>query len=252
MTHPSSHGVPRPPGLRRGVPGLAVVILAAAGAGSFVVAPAHAAAPRIAASQPLVQLRADHVARTWPDARAHRIELVAARRPLTGVRTVLPVLRYARSHGGSSWVRVRLPGRPTGHTGWIRADRTRRAATEWHILLTLSTRRVTVYRDGYVERRFRAVVGKPSTPTPRGRFFIEEALALPAQHSGPFALATSARSNVLQEFDGGPGQIALHGTRGLSGALGTAASHGCVRLSTSAITWLAARIGSGVPLTVTR
>ena len=82
-------------------------------------------------------------------------------------------------------------------------------------------------------RRFSAVVGNPSTPTPRGRFFIEEALALaPGAHGGPYALATSARSNVLQEFEGGPGQIALHGTDGLSGALGTAVSHGCIRLST--------------------
>ena len=56
---------------------------------------------------------------------------------------------------------------------------------------------------------------------------------------------------MLQEFEGGPGQIALHGTNGLSGALGTAASHGCIRLSTGAITWLARRIGAGVPLTIT-
>jgi lipoprotein-anchoring transpeptidase ErfK/SrfK len=97
------------------------------------------------------------------------------------------------------------------------------------------------------------VIGKPSTPTPRGQYFIEEALALSSGDAGgPFALATSARSNVLQEFDGGPGQIALHGTNNLSGAPGTAASHGCIRLSTSAITWLGARIGSGVPLTITR
>ena len=91
-------------------------------------------------------------------------------------------------------------------------------------------------------------MGTPSTPTPRGRFFIEEALALSAgAHGGPFALATSARSSVLQEFEGGPGQIALHGTNGLSGALGTAASHGCIRLSTAAITWLARRIGGRRP-----
>jgi len=96
-------------------------------------------------------------------------------------------------------------------------------------------------------------VGTRSTPTPRGHFFIEEAVALsPWSAGGPFALATSARSPVLQEFAGGPGQIALHGTKNLSGALGTAASHGCIRLSTRAITWLAGRIGRGVPLTITR
>jgi lipoprotein-anchoring transpeptidase ErfK/SrfK len=80
---------------------------------------------------------------------------------------------------------------------------------------------------------------------------VEEAVALSPQASGnPFALATSARSNVLQEFEGGPGQIALHGTNGLSGSPGDAASHGCIRLGTSAITWLARRIGAGVPLTI--
>jgi lipoprotein-anchoring transpeptidase ErfK/SrfK len=57
---------------------------------------------------------------------------------------------------------------------------------------------------------------------------------------------------VLQEFGGGPGQIAIHGTDLLSGALKSAASHGCIRLSPPAITWLAYRVGGGVPLTVVR
>jgi lipoprotein-anchoring transpeptidase ErfK/SrfK len=117
----------------------------------------------------------------------------------------------------------------------------------------LSARRVTVYRGGEVARTFAAVVGKPSTPTPRGRFFVEEPLALSsAAAGGPYALATSARSNALQEFEGGPGQIALHGRNYLPEPLGSAASHGCVRLSTGAITWLAHRIGAGTPLTITR
>ncbi|MET0761880.1 MAG: L,D-transpeptidase, partial [Thermoleophilaceae bacterium] len=110
----------------------------------------------------------------------------------------------------------------------------------------------SVFLDGRLQRRFRAIVGKPSTPTPRGRFFVEEAVALSSRTTGgPFALATSGRSNVLQEFDGGPGQIALHGTGNLAGALDSAVSHGCIRLSTPAITWLARRIGAGVPVTVT-
>ena len=251
MTHPPT-AAPRPPGFRRGVSALVVVLLTA-GTGCVVVAPAQAADSKVRASQPLVVLLHDHVARTRPSVRAHRIETVAARRPLTRLRTVLPVLGHATGSGGRSWVRVRLPGRPNGHAGWIPTSQTRPTATEWHISIKLSTRRVTVSRDGRAERRFRAVVGKRSTPTPRGRFFIEEAVALSSRDAGgPFALATSARSNVLQEFNGGPGQIALHGTNNLSDPLGTAASHGCIRLSTRAITWLARRIGQGVPLTITR
>jgi lipoprotein-anchoring transpeptidase ErfK/SrfK len=164
------------------------------------------------------------------------------------VRTVLPVVGHA--HGG--WVRVILPGRPNAHKGWIRTYRTRPSSTPWQLRVDLSARRVTVYRDGIVHRRFRAVIGAPATPTPRGRFFVEEALRLSSTAAGgPYALATSARSNVLQEFEGGPGQIALHGMNHLFGAPGSAVSHGCIRLTTAAITWLAERIGRGVPVTVT-
>ncbi len=75
---------------------------------------------------------------------------------------------------------------------------------------------------------------------------------MPSDSAGaPFALALSARSNVLQEFEGGPGQIAIHGIENLGGTLGTAESHGCIRLDTQAITWLANRIAPGTPVTIT-
>jgi len=241
-----------PPGFGRGAAALAVALIAST-AGSALVAPAQASAAAGPRSQPLVALMDNQVARTGPGTRFRRVEPVAARRPLTRVRTILPALRYARARDGRTWVRVRLPGRPNGHAGWILASQTKRKATEWRLVLDLSARRVTVYNYGRVERRYAAIVGARSTPTPRGHFFIEEALTLsPQAAGGPFALATSARSSVLKQFAGGPGQIALHGTRNLSGTLGTAASHGCIRLSTRAITWLARRIGRGVPLTIKR
>ena len=43
---------------------------------------------------------------------------------------------------------------------------------------------------------------------------------LPGSAGAPFALALSARSNVLQEFEGGPGQIAIHGVANLGGTPG--------------------------------
>jgi L,D-transpeptidase-like protein len=226
--------------------------LLAVGIACFPAPAALAAGTRVPAVQRLVVLEHDHAVRAKPSRHARTVEWLGARRPLTGVRTVLPVLGRALSPGGQAWVHVRLPGRPNSHAGWIRAYRTRRASTDWRLSLDLSARRVTAYRHGHPSRRFPVVVGKPSTPTPTGKFFIEEALDISGQMGGPFALATSARSNVLQEFEGGPGQIALHGTNGLSGALGSAASHGCVRLGTAAVTWLAHRIGSGVPLTIVR
>jgi lipoprotein-anchoring transpeptidase ErfK/SrfK len=114
-----------------------------------------------------------------------------------------------------------------------------------------SLRRVLVYRSGRLVRTFKAIVGKPSTPTPYGEFFVEEAVALRAGAVGaPFALALSARSNVLQEFEGGPGQIALHGLVSVGGVLGTAVSHGCIRMDNDAMRWLVTQFGFGVPVTI--
>ena len=167
-------------------------------------------------------------------------------------RTVLPVVAHATDRHGAHWLKVLLPGRPDSHTGWISKRSTTPAVTKWQITIRLSARQVRVFWDARLTARFNAVVGKPSTPTPLGRFFVEETVTLSQQASGaPYALALSARSNVLREFDGGPGQIALHGTNSIGGILGTAASHGCIRLDTPAITWLAARIGPGTPVTIT-
>jgi lipoprotein-anchoring transpeptidase ErfK/SrfK len=165
---------------------------------------------------------------------------------------VLPVLG-ATQNGGRIWLRVRLPGRPNSHTGWISGDSTRDTRTPWRLRVDTSKRQVTVFDHNRLVKRFKAVVGKPSTPTPSGHFFVEENIRLHSGLSGsPFALALSARSNVFQEFEGGPGQVALHGLGGVGGTPGTAVSHGCVRLGTRSISWLAARMGPGVPVTITR
>ncbi len=159
----------------------------------------------------------------------------------------------ATENGGRIWLRVRLPGRPNSHTGWISGDSTRDSRTPWRLKVDTSKREVTVFDHNQRVKRFKAVVGKPSTPTPFGRFFVEENIRL---HNGlvgsPFALALSARSNVFQEFEGGPGQVAMHGLGGVGGTPGTAASHGCIRLNTRSISWLAARMAPGTPVTITR
>ncbi|HEX3873643.1 MAG TPA: L,D-transpeptidase [Solirubrobacteraceae bacterium] len=177
---------------------------------------------------------------------------VDASRPITGERTVLPVVGRATGPGGAHWLEVMLPGRPNGGRGWIAERGTVLRSTSWRLVVRTSERRVLVYRYGRLVRTFAAIVGKPSTPTPHGEFFVEESVRmLPGSAGAPFALALSARSNTLQEFDGGPGQIAIHGVTGLGGILGTAVSHGCVRVANQSTRWLAGRIGRGVPVTVT-
>jgi lipoprotein-anchoring transpeptidase ErfK/SrfK len=219
-------------------------------AGSAVTAGAPA---RVPATQQLAVLLTAHGVRQEPEAGAPQTELVPSRRPITGEPTALPVIGALTGPDGVQWLRVMLPGRPNGSTGWIAQKGTRRLVTDWHIVVGLAARRVQVYRDGHVLRTFRAVVGKPSTPTPTGQFFVEETLRTqPGEAGGPFALALSARSNVLQEFEGGPGQIGIHGRDNLGGTLGDAESHGCVRLATVSIEWLAARIGPGTPVKIYR
>jgi len=209
---------------------------------------AASAAPTVLPRQAIVTLLASHAVRSAPNGSAASLGSIEARRPITGARTVLPAL--GRAAGG--WLRVALPGRPNGRTGWIRTRATALGVTPWHLVVETARRSVLVFRAGRLVKIFRAIVGKPSTPTPAGTFFVEEAVRLPSGDVGaPFALALSARSNVLQEFDGGPGQIALHGRANVGGVLGTAASHGCVRLDDEAMRWLVGRVGAGVPITVT-
>jgi lipoprotein-anchoring transpeptidase ErfK/SrfK len=210
----------------------------------------------IAPFQLLARLRTKHPARDAPGPEGRLLAIVAARRPLTGEQTVLPVIAQAQGSDGKPWLEVRLPGRPLrgkvlAPTGWIRAMGTVARRTAWHIVVNTTHRRASVFFRGRQVRRFRVIVGKPSTPTPLGEFFVEENVLMPAAAAGaPYALATSARSGVLQEFDGGPGQIALHGRGNLGGILGTAVSHGCIRFGGRAITWLADHVPQGAPVTI--
>ena len=226
---------------------------AAVATGASVPASTSAVRPAVVRpTQELTRLLTSHAVTSVLHARRSPIRTVPARRPLTGGQTVLPVTGRATTEDGARWLRVLLPGRPNGAAGWIAERGTAPTTTGWHMVVRTSTRQVRVYRDGRLSRIFAAIVGKRATPTPHGRFFVEESIRmLPGSAGGPFALALSARSNVLQEFAGGPGQIGIHGVENLGGTPGTAISHGCVRLANHHIRWLAARIVPGVPVTIT-
>lgn len=227
---------------------VAAACVAAINIGSASAAAVHGG---VQETQELVVLLSPHGVHQGPTAGSPLVSVLSARRPITGEQTTVPVIARAIAAGGASWLQVMLPGRPNGSTGWISQQNTSALVTPWAIVVDLAARRVNVYDDAHRVKSFAAVVGKPSTPTPIGQFYVEEALQMSAgEPGGPFALALSARSNVLQEFEGGPGQIAIHGRDNLGGTLGTAASHGCIRLATSSIEWLAARVGAGTPVTI--
>jgi lipoprotein-anchoring transpeptidase ErfK/SrfK len=219
---------------------VAAVAVAAAAAAPSQSAPARPGDQGLAGLQRLVALDRGVAARAAPSPDAPVVAAVASLTPLTGSQAVLPVIDTAAGPGGP-WLRVRLPIRP------------RLLATGWKIVIHRDERRAAVLDDGRVLASFPVVVGKPSTPTPLGTFFVVEKLRLPpGVTEGPWALATSACSDVVQEFGGGAGQVALHGTVGLSDPLGTFASHGCVRFAPAAITWIAERVVAGTPIVVVR
>jgi lipoprotein-anchoring transpeptidase ErfK/SrfK len=213
-------------------------------------AAAHAAAPP--PQQRIAVLLSDHTVYASPGRTAKRITTLAEIRPLTGARTAVPIVAEQTRRGEGTWLRVRLPGRPNGRTGWVSAQGIDARTTPWHVVVELRKRRVLTYENGRRVRTDSVIIGARSTPTPQGRYFVEEIVPMGDDEPGaPWALATSARSNALQRYEGGVGQIALHGTGNLTGTLGTPGSHGCVRLTPPAITWLATHLEPGVPITIT-
>jgi len=148
---------------------------------------------------------------------------------------------------GSHW-RILLPVRPNGTTGLIPVRGTHIAATNWSLRVSISARHLTVYRHCRVIRRTLVGVGKPTSPTPRGRFYITALYREPGAY-GPFAYTLSAHSNVLRHFDGGEGRIGLHGTAFPTDA-GRRVSHGCVRVPDPFIRWLARHLPLGTPVVV--
>jgi lipoprotein-anchoring transpeptidase ErfK/SrfK len=236
---------------RRRPTATATVVLVIAGA--LLGAPASSRADAVDhAPQQVAILKQTVLVRSGPSTTSASRGYVAVTRPITQQRTTLPVIDKHRADDGELWLQVRTPGRGTKRTGWIPESLTTEGQVGWRIFVDLSARRATIYYLGVERESFRVVVGKPSTPTPTGSFFVEENVREPKSSGvGPYALALSTRSGVYREFDGGPGQIALHGVGTLAGALGSAASHGCVRFKDSAINWLGERIDAGTPVTIT-
>jgi len=116
--------------------------------------------------------------------------------------------------GEQDWVHLRIPGRPNGRTGWGPRD----ALGKFHRVRTAVTvdrrrLRVTVRRSGRVVFRAPVGIGKPSTPTPAGRFWIREKFRVAGGGGiyGPRALGTAAYAPGLTDWPSG-GVIGFHGT----------------------------------------
>jgi hypothetical protein len=152
----------------------------------------------------------------------------------------------------ATWYRVRMPRRPNGSVGWVRARDVTTAVVHTRILVDLSSRLVTLYRDGRKVLSTTAAVGAPGTPTPVGTFYVDQRLLAsdPRGPYGPGAIGIAAYSDVLTGWaQGGP--IAIHGTN-RPDLLGKAISNGCVRVRNGALLRLFRGTLAGTPVVIQR
>lgn len=168
-------------------------------------------------------------------------------------RAVYPVIAHRIAKNGSEWLKVRVVRRPRDVDTWVPAWATRKIWIGWHLVVDTSSRTMRIYRSGKLFRRIKVVVGAPYTPTPTGHYYIVDHMRLfNSWAHGQWALATSAYSAKLKHFDGGNGVIALHARASLTAPVGTAASHGCVRLNDPVAAWMAKHIPNGTRIDIQR
>jgi lipoprotein-anchoring transpeptidase ErfK/SrfK len=162
----------------------------------------------------------------------------------------LTFLVRSRTH---DWVRVYVPMRPNGTTGWIRASAVQLARDPFRVEISLGAHRIVVHNGTRVIDSEPIGVGRSVVPTPVGTYFIVVLLRQPDPYGpyGPYAFGLSAFSNVYMSFGSGPGSIGLHGTNEPSG-LGHDVSHGCIRMSNAGIVKLAALLPLGTPVIINR
>jgi lipoprotein-anchoring transpeptidase ErfK/SrfK len=170
---------------------------------------------------------------------------------VNGVPTVFAVVGAKLDNRcKASWYRVQLPMKPNGVTGWVSAASVSERKLHVRIVVDLSERRVTVLDGARTVLVTTAAIGSPSTPTPTGRYFVNQKL-VPSDPLGPFgpgALGISAFSPVLQSWaQGGP--IAIHGTNQAQ-LLGSAVSHGCVRVANNVVERLWKLVPTGTPVLI--
>jgi lipoprotein-anchoring transpeptidase ErfK/SrfK len=235
---------------RLALPLLVVVALGAAGPACA----ARVAPPARGTGADIAKVVALAAVRPQPGA-GPILRLLATRTSWGGGPQQLLVLGARTAPDGREWLQVRLPGRPNGSAGWISRDAVTVRHVRWWIDVSLSQRLVRVFRDGALVRRLRAVVGAPQTPTPTGLFAVYEPVAQPGggtRFVGSWVLHLTAFSDVLENYGGGPGRIAIHGRGGasLSDPLGTARSHGCVRIDNADVDWLARTVVPGTPVRI--
>jgi lipoprotein-anchoring transpeptidase ErfK/SrfK len=170
---------------------------------------------------------------------------------VNGYQTVFGVLgAIVHADCTPAFYRVQLPIKPNGAIGYVRATSLELQTVPTRIVVDVSARRLTLFEHGRRALTATVAVGSPATPTPIGRFYVNQRL-IPADTSGPYgpaAIGISAYSNVLTGWaQGGP--VAIHGTDE-PWSIGHAASNGCIRLPNATLSRLFKIAVAGTPVII--
>jgi lipoprotein-anchoring transpeptidase ErfK/SrfK len=148
-------------------------------------------------------------------------------------------------------LKVWLPIRPNGVTGYINSADAKVKTYDYAILVDLSDRKLTLYRAGVPVFADKVAIGAPKTPTPLGQYYLTELAKVSNKGSeyGTYAFGLSAFSETITRFKSRSGQIGLHGTNKPKD-LGKNISHGCIRLNNASIAKLAKTVPQGTPIII--
>jgi hypothetical protein len=154
-------------------------------------------------------------------------------------------------HRRGDWISVQAPELDNGEVAWMEASRARVDCVRWSMHADLSTRTLSIRRDGEAVRKFTIAVGREGNPTPRGRFSVTDKLRVTDESSpyGCCVLAVTGHQTRLPASWPGGDRLAVHATRELS-SLGKPASLGCLRVTSQQARWLIRTMPLGAPLFV--
>jgi lipoprotein-anchoring transpeptidase ErfK/SrfK len=151
------------------------------------------------------------------------------------------------------WLGVVTTALPNGRLGWVdsRESAFTRTRTRVRVTVDLSARRLVVRRGDRAVRRMTVAVGRPSSPTPTGRFAVTDKLPGDRYSAayGCCVVALSAHQPNLPPGWTGGDRIAIHGTDDPS-SIGAAASAGCPRASDVDMRYRMRSLPLGTPVLV--
>jgi lipoprotein-anchoring transpeptidase ErfK/SrfK len=191
------------------------------------------------------------VIRRAPDARSP-VVIRLRRLNRHGFREVLGVIGvHSNEACAAEWYHVGLSVLPNGTTGWVRSWAVKTYRVRSRIVVDISERRLSFFKSGKLAFETPVALGASATPTPLGRYFVNERYVLPDANGpfGPNVLGISAHSDALKDVWVENGPIGIHGTNAPQ-SIGQAASHGCVRIDNTVMRRLFPLAPAGTPVIV--